>query len=102
MRLFIVFCALTLFRGDFQVMCGTTKEEESVGMFWFMECACQELSEVSQNLNNKAVQSQSQGPATNVRPVHPNFCYTRMMWCKYENVIENIDTCWVATICWRT
>ena len=67
-------------------MCGTTKEEESVSMFWFMECACQVLSEVSQNLNNRAsVQSQSQGPATNVRPVHPNFCYTRMMWCKYND-----------------
>ena len=76
------------FRGDFQVMCGTIKEEESVGMFWFMVCACQELSELSQNLNNKAIvqsQSQSQVPATNVRPVHPNFCYTRMMWCKYNH-----------------
>ena len=70
------------------MMCGTTKEEESVSMFWCMECACQALSELSQNLNNRAtVQSQSQVP-TNMRPVHPNFCYTRMMWCKYNHVCD--------------
>ncbi len=65
------------------MMCGTTKKEECMSMFWFMERACQALSELSQNLNNKAVQSRSRGPATNVRLVHPKFCYTRMMWCKY-------------------
>ncbi len=57
-------------------------------MFLLMERACLELSEVSQNVKNRAsVQSQIQGP-TNVRPVHHNFCYTRMMWCKYK---ENLN-----------
>ncbi|XP_064393609.1 uncharacterized protein LOC135341066 isoform X2 [Halichondria panicea] len=61
-------------RGDFQVMYGTTKEEESVSMFSVMECACLVLSKVSQNL-----ESQSQGPA-NPRPVLPKFCCITMMW----------------------
>lgn len=77
-----LFCNNFHFRGDFQVMSGITKEEESVSVFWFLEVACHEMREVSFRLLNKVRQpAQNQGKADQ-RPLHDRFCYIRMMWSK--------------------
>ena len=68
-------------------MCGQTKEEESVSMFWFLECACQKLSAVSFGLK-----SQVSVKHQNVqKPIYSRFCYTRMMWRKF--LLECILLC---------
>ena len=64
-------------RGDLRVSCGISNNEESVSMFWYMECACQELSEVSFKLQNPKFKQQKG------HHVHPKFCYMRMMWSEF-------------------
>ena len=81
------------------MMCGTAKEEECVSMFLFMERACQVLSELSENLNRRAAAKRShERLATNVTQVVSNFCYTKIMWCKYENVIEDPNIIYIAEL----
>ena len=68
-------------RGDFPVICGTTRKEFNVKMFWYLEYACKELSELSFDQNQCTRDIQQQRGAK-YGSLHPNFCRNRMMWRK--------------------